>query len=578
MFSGKRFFSVFTVLFFTAALAVLGFASCGDSGGDVRFEHGVASGDPLSDRVILWTRVTPPGPRETVEVTVEVATDAEFASPAGSPVAAVAAAERDYTVKVDFGGLEAGTVYYYRFRAGGATSPVGRTKTLPQGDVSSVRLAVFSCADYSSGYFNVYAHGKDADVDAVVHLGDYIYEYDTEGLSLDNSGEVVRSLPADNDVEAVTLDDYRRRYAVYRSDSGLQGLHAAHPFIAIWDDHEVADNSYKNGAYNHEEEEGDFEARKTAALQAYYEWMPIRENPTGREVAYRSFSFGNLVSLHMLETRLLARDKQLDYVSYFTQDGVDIPRLKTDMLSQTLLGKTQLDWLLGQLAGSAATWQVMGQQTLMGKMSLPAELLVHLNNPSLQLFSDILQLTEIKGRMLQEDSSLTQEERDRVNTALPYNLDAWDGYPREREAIFGAVLKEDKNLVVLSGDTHNGWANNLRDAEGNQVGVEFAGPSVTSGGIEALLGLPDAAAAAGFSQAVETLIEDLLYSNVNDRGYMVVTFTPQEARSEWIYVDTVSEPEFGVKDSASKILKVLPGAKNRKLLPAGDLTVSPVGE
>ncbi len=570
MFSAKRFFSVFTVLFFAAALAVLGFASCGDSGGDVSFEHGVASGDPLSDRVILWTRVTPPGPRETVEVTVEVATDAEFAHPAGDPVTTATTAERDHTVKIDFGGLEAGTVYYYRFRAGGATSPVGRTKTLPVGDVSSVRLAVFSCADYSSGYFNVYAHGKDADVDAVVHLGDYIYEYDTEGLSLDNSGEVVRSLPADNDVEAVTLDDYRRRYAVYRSDSGLQGLHAAHPFIAIWDDHEVADNSYKDGAYNHNDGEGDFEARKTAALRAYYEWMPIRENPKGREAAYRSFSFGNLVSLHMLETRLVARDKELDYRDYFTPTGaIDSQKFGMDLQSQTMLGKTQLDWLLGQLAGSAATWQVLGQQVLIGGMSLPAELLAHLNNPSPQLALDILELTGIKGRMLQKDPSLTQDERDRINTALPYNLDAWDGYPVEREVLLGAAYGADRNLVVLSGDTHNGWANNLKDAGGNQVGVEFAVSSVTSGGIEALLGLSEEFAAQ-FSQAVEILIDDLVYSNTSDRGYMIVSFTPREARSEWIYVDTVSEPEFSVKDSASKILKMLPGAGNRKLVPVNN--------
>ena len=569
MFLWKRFFPFFTVLFFAVALALFSLASCGDSGSDVSFDHGVASGDPLSDRVILWTRVTPPGSRETVEVTVEVATDEEFTNLVGDPVTTTTTAGQDYTVKVDFEGLEAGTVYYYRFRSDGVTSPTGRTKTLPQGDVGSVKLAVFSCASYASGYFNVYAHARDADVDAVLHLGDYIYEYDTEGLSLENSEEIVRNLPGDNDIEILTLDDYRKRYALYRSNSRLQELHAAHPFIAIWDDHEVADNSYKDGASNHNEGEGDFETRKMAALQAYYEWMPIRENTQRREAAYRSFSFGNLVDLHMLETRLVARDKQLDYGDYFTQAGIDIQRLQMDMQSQTLLGSTQLDWLLEQLTGSAATWQVLGQQSLMGRMNLPAELLVHLENPTSQLALDTLELTGIKARALQGDTSLTQNELERINTVLPYNLDAWDGYPAEREAVLGAVYSADRNLVVLAGDTHNGWANNLKDAEGNQVGVEFAGPSVTSGGIEAVLGLPEAFAAQ-FSRAVETLVDDLVYSNASDRGYMIVSFTPQEARSEWIYVDTASEPEFSEKVSASRIFKVLPGTGNRELVPVDD--------
>ena len=569
MFLWKRFFPFFTVLFFAVALALFSLASCGDSGSNVSFDHGVASGDPLSDRVILWTRVTPPGSRETVEVTVEVATDEEFTNLVGDPVTTTTTAEQDYTVKIDFEGLEAGTVYYYRFRSDGVTSPTGRTKTLPQGEVSSVKLAVFSCASYASGYFNVYAHAKDADVDAVLYLGDYIYEYDTEGLSLANSEEIIRNLPGDNDIEILTLDDYRKRYALYRSNSRLQELHAVHPFIAIWDDHEVADNSYKDGASNHNEGEGDFETRKMAALQAYYEWMPIRENTQGREAAYRSFSFGNLVDLHMLETRLVARDKQLDYGDYFTQAGIDIQRLRMDMQSQTLLGSTQLDWLLEQLTGSAATWQVLGQQSLMGRMNLPVELLVHLENPTSQLALDTLVLTGIKARALQGDTSLTQNELERINTVLPYNLDAWDGYPREREAVLGAAYSADRNLVVLAGDTHNGWANNLKDAEGNQVGVEFAGPSVTSGGIEAVLGLPEAFAAQ-FSRAVETLVDDLVYSNASDRGYMIVSFTPQEARSEWIYVDTASEPEFSEKVSASRIFKVLPGTGNRELVPVDD--------
>ena len=572
MFFRKRLFPFSAVLFFAVVLVLLSFASCGDSGGDsessISFNHGVASGDPLSDRVILWTKVTPPESREEVKVTVEVATDAEFKDPVGETVMTTTTAERDYTVKVDFTGLKAGTPYYYRFRSDGVTSPVGRTKTLPQGDVSSVKLAVFSCANYAAGYFNVYGHAAgQADVDAVLHLGDYIYEYDTRGLSLENSEEVVRNLPVDNDKEILTLDDYRKRYAVYRSDSQLQALHAAHPFITMWDDHEVANNSYKDGASNHDEGEGSFDARKEAALRAYYEWMPIRENTQEREIAYRSFSFGNLVDLHMLETRLVARDEELDYQHYIDPktETIDMQNLNTDLQSQTLLGRDQLDWLREEMNDSSATWQVLGQQVLMGRMELPVELLAHLDNPSVELAFDIRKLNEIKQRVQGNDPSVTQSERDRINTVLPYNLDAWDGYPAEREAVLGAAYSSDKNLVVLAGDTHNGWANDLKDAEGNQVGVEFAGPSVTSGGIEDFLGLPDGFRAP-FSRAVETLVDDLVYSNASDRGYMIVSFTSKEAQSEWIYVDTVSELEFDEKSSASKVFKVLPGTGNRRLV------------
>ena len=269
----------------------------------------------------------------------------------------------------------------------------------------------------------------------------------------------------------------------------------------------------------------------------------------------------------MLETRLVARDEELDYRNYFTQGlKVDVERLEADMQSQTLLGKTQLDWLLGQLTGSPATWQVLGQQTLMGRMSLPAELLRYLDNPSPELYTAIAQLTEIKLQ-ISSGAPVSPKNRERLENILPYNLDAWDGYPKEREAIFNAVHKADRNLVVLSGDTHNGWANNLKDAARNQVGVEFAGSSVTSGGIEDVLGLPEPLTAQ-FSKAVQSLVEDLVYSNANDRGYMIVSFTPQEARSEWIYVDTVGSLEFSEKKSASKIFKTLPERRTASLFPS----------
>ena len=573
MFLRKYLVHVSAVLLFALLLVAIGFSLCGGSG-RVSFEHGVASGDPLADRVILWTRVTPKESRRRIRVRVEVASDEKFGSVVHSSLRS-AAAGSDYTVKFDVGGLSAGTVYYYRFRSGEAVSVTGRTRTLPRGDVDSVRLAVFSCANYPvshGGYFNVYGHAaKTADVDAVVHLGDYIYEYGrAPGSGNDDPPGAGRDFPEYSEKEILTLDDYRGRYALYRTDPQLQALHAAHPFIAVWDDHEVANDAYAGGARNHNEGEGSFDARKEAALRAYYEWMPVRpakENDSER--VYRSFSFGNLVELFMLDTRLAGREKQLDYKDYLDPDtGFDARRFREDIGSadRTLLGRDQLAWLRGKLAGSTATWQVLGQQVLMGRMNIPAEIIPHLGDRTPRVAELVDKLTRIKVRALRGDSSVTRDERDRINTVLPYNLDAWDGYPAEREAVLGAAYGADKNLVVLAGDTHNGWANNLKDAQGNRVGVEFAVASVSSGGLETYLRL-EPERAGEFARALQVLIDDLVYSNARDRGYMIVSFTPERAESRWIYVDTVKRPEFSEKISASKIFRVLPGTGNRELVP-----------
>ena len=564
------------VLLFALLLFAISLMLYGDSG-RVSFEHGVASGDPLDDRVILWTRVTPQESQRKVRVRIEVASDEKFESVVYSSVKS-ATAESDYTIKVDVKGLSAGTAYYYRFRSGETASVIGRTKTLPRGDVDSVRLAVFSCANYPTshgGYFNVYGHAAEtADIDAVVHLGDYIYEYGkAPGSGNDNSQGAGRDFPEYSDKEILTLDDYRRRYALYRTDPQLQALHATHPFIAVWDDHEVANDAYVGGAQNHNEDEGSFDARKEAALRAYYEWMPIRsikENDFGR--VYRSFSFGNLVELFMLDTRLAGREKQLSYKDYLDPDtGFNARSFREDIGSpeRTLLGRDQLVWLQGKLADSTAAWQVLGQQVLMGRMNVPAEIIPHLGDRTPQVADLIGELTEIKERVLRDDPSVTQDELDRVNTVLPYNLDAWDGYPAEREAVLGAAYGGDRNLIVLAGDTHNGWASNLKDAAGNQVGVEFATASVSSGGLETYLKL-EPNQAKEFARDLEVLVDALVYSNTKDRGYMIVSFTPKRAKSRWIYVDTVKRPEFRELTSSGKALGVLPGVGNRQLIPVGN--------
>ena len=570
MLFGRKFHRLLVVPFLVV-LTVVGIVACGDSD-DAVFRHGVASGDPLSDRVILWTRVTTR--RSSEKVSVEVATDDRFADIVHTSELTATAAT-DYTVKTDVQGLSPATVYYYRFRAGGETSMTGRTKTLPTGDVSRVTLAVLSCAHYQQGHFNVYGHvarRTDADIDAVVFLGDYIYEYGStcDGepcFGTENARRIGRILPPGNDKETVTLDDYRKRYALYHTDTRLQELHARYPFIAVWDDHETANDAYSAGADNHNEGEGSFEERKAAAVRAYLEWLPVRENRDNPVAINRSFAFGNLVNLIMLETRLLARSKQLDYRNYITlPDMFDGERFQADVSSadRTMMGAEQFAWLRAQLAGSDATWQALGNQVLMGRMTIPAELVFDLGRPTPEIVGKIAELTAVKLKVLQ--GAATPEETASVAAVLPYRLDAWDGYPVEREAVLQTAYRLDKNLVVLSGDTHNGWANNLKDVNGNQVGVEFATPGVSSGGLEYTLRLQEAQSRA-FAQALPVLVDDLVYANTHDRGYMLVTFTPERADARWTYVNTVELSRFEELVEMARRLFVNPGEGNRFVFP-----------
>ena len=272
----------------------------------VNFAQGVASGDPLATAVILWTRATPVDESFSGDVTIswEVATDEDFANIVNSGEAPTNA-QRDYTLKVDAQDLSANTQYFYRFRSGDTTSVTGVTKTLPQGEVSSVKLAMMSCSNYPTGYFNVYDMvANETDLDAVLHLGDYIYEYAREGYASENAAALGREVLPEGEI--LTLSDYRMRYAQYRSDASLQLVHQRVPFICVWDDHEVTNDAYRDGAENHQEDEGDYETRKMEALQAYFEWMPIRPVVEGdNEIINRSFAFGNLVDLMMLDTRIV---------------------------------------------------------------------------------------------------------------------------------------------------------------------------------------------------------------------------------------------------------------------------------
>lgn len=521
------------------------------------FTHGVASGDPLSDRVIIWTRVSP-SLGASVPVLWDVALDANFTLFVRRG-RAIASSANDNTVKVDVLGLPANTHLYYRFKVGTEYSATGRTRTLPTGNVQQVKMAVFSCSNYPAGYFHVYAEvAMLNDVDVAMHIGDYIYEYPADGYASGDAASLGRtSAPT---TELYSLADYRQRYAQYRSDPNLQAAHAALPWVCVWDDHEVANDTWKGGAENHDPAtEGDFFARRAAAMKAYHEWLPIRApNPSRLELIYRSFKFGDLLDLHMLDTRHIGRDKQLSYSDYFGASGFDVAAFTAAMSnpSRQMMGTEQMQWLTAQMAGSSSTWTVLGQQVLMARMNIPAPLV--LNQISFSNYTALVYKAQTAPATL-----TAQEQAVLAQPAIPYNLDAWDGYTVAREQLLGAARALNKNLVVLAGDTHNAWASDLLDLNGNQVGVEFGTTSVSSPGFEEYFPNENPLVVAG---GLEQIIGPLVYAETGHRGFMVVTATPQECRCEWRYVSTVKSMSYSAY--SGKTLRTLPGAGNRKLIAA----------
>lgn len=522
----------------------------------VSFEHGVASGDPLARKVIIWTRVTSER-GGIVPVKWEMALDATFRRVVRAGIA-LTDGRKDHTVKVDVSGLKPDTVYHYRFAVGHTVSPAGRTRTLPVGSVAQVKLAVFTCSNFPAGYFHAYREAAKLEgIHAAVHLGDYIYEYGSDGYASTDAAALGREvLPAG---ELLTLGDYRQRYAQYHTDADLQAVHAAMPFINVWDDHEIANDTWKDGAENHDPAtEGEFTVRRAAALQAFHEWLPIRTpDPRRPQQINRSFAFGNLLALHMLDTRVIARDRQMEYANYFGSNGsFDSVRFAADLADtdRQLLGAEQLLWLQQQLSSSSATWQMLGQQVLMGRMNIPAPLV--LGQISFSAYSALVYKAQTAPATL-----TAQEQFILAQPAIPYNLDAWDGYAMAREMVLGMARALDKNLVVLAGDTHNAWASDLQDYQGNAVGVEYAVASVSSPGLEEYFPSENPLAVAA---GLEAIIGPLKYANTGDRGYMVVTATPGECRADWHYVSTVKAADYTTL--VGKSLRTLPGAGKRKLM------------
>jgi len=454
------------------------------------FRHGVASGDPLTDRVMLWTRVTPPATRSAtgpIEVAWQIASD-EALSQIVARGTTTTAEERDFTVKVDAGGLRPGRVYHYAFTSGGERSPIGRTKTLPERGNARMQLASVSCSNYPAGYFNVYrCLANRPDLDAVVHLGDYIYEF-ANGRYGDGTAAGRVPIPPG---EAVTLADYRHRYATYRSDIDLQEAHRLHPFIVVWDDHELANDAWSGGAANHTANQGDWQTRRLGAYKAYLEWMPVRESAQPGIRLYRSFRFGDLSDLIMLDTRAL-RDQQVD--------GRDAAALADPRRS--LFGAEQEAWFFDQLRASQKAdtrWRLLGQQILFSPLSLP-------------------------GFPVQRP-------------------DVWDGYPAERTRVFD-VIEHDKisNVVVLTGDIHSSWALDVpRDPWGKydaatgvgSLAVELVTPAISSPPFFASASQADAA------KMLLPLARHLKYLEGEHRGYILVDISRDRLQADWYHVPGV---------------------------------------
>lgn len=530
----------------------LGSAASARRDGPVRFDYGVASGDPLSDRVILWTHARRRFTNLPVVMRWEVASDPGFRRVVSAGLV-TARAQTGYTAKVDAKGLHAGRTYYYRFRTLFDVSPVGVTRTLPRAGVESVKLAVFSCSNYPAGYFHAYGEAVHAGAEYAVHLGDYIYEYPANGYASQDAAALGRtSVPA---TEILTLDDYRRRYAQYRSDPDLKQLHARMPVIAIWDDHEIANDSFVTGAENHDEAtEGPFDLRVAAALQAYHEWMPIRTpDRSDLKKAYRSFDFGDLLSLHMLETRLLGREEPISLLDLVNPATAPAALAEFASPDRQMLGQEQVSWISQRLYESDATWQVFGQQVLMARMEFPVSILQALNpsNTSPEAIAAgaraVNDYLAAKATAAINPALLTPQQQallnPQINPKLGYNLDAWDGYPAAREVLLGTAAALGKRVISLAGDTHNAWHSDLTLLDGTKVGEEFATPGVSSPGLEeALAALPPAQTTAIFRGVIDTL----KFCDTYRRGFLLMTFTAQSAQGQWYFLNTVKSPTYTV--------------------------------
>lgn len=517
--------------------------------GRAAFLHGVASGDPLEDRVVLWTRITAEATTAPIAVRWDVATDPAFKAIVRQGQATAVAA-RDHTVKVDVTGLKPATDYFYRFRYVRKGKPFGkavggRTRTLPKGPVRDVVLAVASCSLYPNGYFNAYdAIAKLPRVDAVLHLGDYIYEYGAAPDDYGMTSPTAKTRVPDPPRELLSLADYRRRHALYKTDPALQAAHARAPWIVVWDDHETADNAWIGGAENHQPGpvsqggEGDWAKRKAAGIKAYYEWMPIREPAPGTlpEASWRRFQFGDVATLLMTETRLTARTHQLDYGRDLAgADGKpDLAAFAAKLADpdRRMMGQGQEQWLAREIDASmkaGTAWQVLGNQVVMARV-VPPDLKATMGEAAYAAL--LAKLPAYVVKPVEESRALSQ-------AGLPGNLDAWDGYPADRARVHDIFKAYKARPVVLSGDSHAFWVNELWDDAGSaRVAAEFGVTSVTSPGYgDYLPGAP-------LDMAYAARNKEVKFTDQAAKGFLLLTLEHGRATGELIAVSTILDPQY----------------------------------
>ncbi|MFE4454087.1 alkaline phosphatase D family protein [Streptomyces sp. NPDC056796] len=484
------------------------------------FTLGVASGDPLPSSVLLWTRLAPRPyeadgglPARRVEVRWEVAHDERFRRIVRRGTA-TAHPEFAHSVRVDAGGLDPDRTFYYRFRAGSWTSPAGRTRTAPARGArnSSLALAAVSCQAYHDGYFTAYRHLADEDVDVVLHLGDYLYEYAVSATG-GARGYTDRVLPDHFDRETITLEDYRMRYGLYRSDPDLRAAHAAHPFIVTWDDHET-ENNYAGDVPENSVPTEEFLLRRAAAYRAYWENQPLRtpQRPVGPDMRlYRRLHFGRLAQFDVLDTRQYRSDQAYG-------DGWRVPGPESEDPSRTMTGAAQERWLLDGWKTSDALWNVVPQQVAFSRR------------------------------------------RDVPGDAYKLSMDSWDGYPASRERVMdGARAAGIENLMVLTGDVHVGYGFDLKadfdDPASRTVGTEIVATSLTSG--------KDGTDRPSNWDTLTRANPHLKFYN-GRRGYALVTLGTELARADFRTVSAVTTPGAPVSTAGSFVTE----AGNPGLTPA----------
>jgi|SaaInlStandDraft_6_1057023.scaffolds.fasta_scaffold01413_5 alkaline phosphatase D len=516
---------------------------------NVEFNYGIASGDPTSNSIILWTHAKYTNLNFPITLFYELSDDVEFKNiiKYGNISSNI---NQDFTFKIKINCLKENKTYYYRF---GSTnnknniqySNIGRTNTIPNknNNISNIKLAVVSCANYPQGYFNVYKEiCKEKDISCVIHLGDYIYEYsntDSFGIPINKERE---SKPSH---ETITLNDYRCRHSQYKQDPDLQKLHSMYPIIAVWDDHEVVDDAWKDGAPSMPNK-CEFLKRKHNGLKAYCEWMPITVDKSKCNMKiYRSFDFGNLLSLHMIDSRFFGREKQINPVDFIIPETREETNNKLNNENRELLGKSQFNWLKCKIKSSESKWQILGSQVLMSKIKLPISILQHSSplNPELinKAIIEYLVAKQTPPEFRTPEQKILMDTSLFANPLLGYNLDAWDGYPSQREQIFNFIKEQNINFATISGDSHNGWFNKLVNNNNDTIGYEFGAPSVTSYGLEYFL---NPLSPAEIKSVFETIPENTEWMQPQNRGYLLLSIFDDKIDGDYKFVTTTESTNY----------------------------------